>query len=127
MRFRVASIVLLLIACGDDSAGSNDGGGVSGLWAWCEDDACNTVDDGGLFFRGGRVLDASYDAEASTYCTYEDLGTYRVQGTTIVLTAPGDGGSGDEETYTLEGSFLRGGNDLKRVQATPAPEATCPN
>jgi len=122
----IVVLLLLAVACGDDSSGSSGGGGVTGLWAWCDDDACSTLDDGGLFFSGGRVLDAFYDADASTYCTYEEVGTYSVQGTTVIVT-PADAGAGEEETYTLDGSLLRGSFDLKRVQATAAAASTCPH
>jgi hypothetical protein len=124
----LALCILFVFACGDDSEPSEQGGGVAGLWAWCDhdaDDDCATLDNEGWFFTGGRTLDASYNAAASTYCTYEEVGTYEVQGTTVVIT---DAEDGTEETYTMDGSFLRGStNDLKRVQATPAPRATCPH
>lgn len=96
------------------------------MWAWCDDDACTAVDDGGLFFSGGRVLDASYNAGAATYCTYEEVGTYVVEGTMVIVTPPADQGE-EEATYTLDGSMLRGEFDLKRVQATAAVESTCPH
>lgn len=125
MQRLAIAILLSAAACSSDGTSSGGSSGVSGLWAWCDDDSCSALDDGGLFFSGGRVLDAYYDADAATYCTYEEVGTYVASGSTIVVTFADE--EDGEETYTLEGQLLRGSNDLKRVEAAAAAPDTCPN